>query len=63
MDYGTEDSKLYTFDVPYDVYFTVLDQEGYQCYTDAECTKEFSEYQVQVQNPERSVILYLKKEK
>jgi len=62
MDYGSEDSKLYTYDVPNDVYFTVMDQEGYKCYTDAECTREFSEYQVQVQNPEGSVTLYLKKE-
>lgn len=63
MDYGSGNSKLYTYDVPEDVYFTVLEQEGYKCYTDSECTKEFSEYQVQVQNPEGPVTLYLKKEK
>lgn len=62
MDYGTEASKVYTYDVPYDVYFTVMDQEGYKCYTDEECTKEFSEYQIQIENPEGPVILYLKKE-
>ena len=62
-DYGTENSSFYTFDVPYDVYFAVLDQEGYKCYVDAECTREFSEYQLQVENPEGTVKLYLKKEK
>ena len=45
------------------VYFTVLDQVGYRCYVDEDCTKEFSEYQIQIQNPESEVTLYLKKEK
>lgn len=62
MDYGSENSKQYTYDVPNDVYFTVMDQEGYKCYTDPECTKEFSEYQIQIENPEGSVQLYMKKE-
>ena len=61
-DYGTKDSRQYTYDVPVDVYFTIMDHEGYKCYTDSECTKEFSEYQIQIENPEGSIQLYLKKE-
>lgn len=61
VDDGTGEWKEYNFDVPTDVYFTVLEQEGYRCYTDEDCTKEFSEYQISVQNPESSVTLYLKK--
>jgi hypothetical protein len=63
MDYGSSESKRYTYDVPLGVYFTVMEQEGYKCYVDEDCTKEFSEYQIQVQNPESPVTLYLKKEK
>ena len=43
MDYDSDDSKRYTYDVPNDVYFTVMDQEGYKCYVDEDCSKEFSE--------------------
>lgn len=63
MDYGTKKNKRYTYDVPSGVYFTVMDQEGYKCYIDEDCTKEFSEYQILVQNPESPVTLYLRKEK
>jgi hypothetical protein len=61
VDDGTGEWKKYNYDVPTDVYFTVLEQDGYRCYTDEDCTKEFSEYQISVQNPESSVTLYLKK--
>ena len=63
MDYGSKKSKLYTYDVPRDVYFTVMDQDGYKCYSDRDCTREFSELQIQMQNPETSISLYMKKEK
>lgn len=62
VDDGTGEWKEYNYDVPMDVYFTVLEQDGYRCYADKDCTKEFSEYQISVQNPESSVTLYLKKE-
>ena len=63
MDYGSDDEKTYTYDVPTDVYFTVMDQTDYKCYVDEDCSKEFSEYQIQVQNPESEITLYMKKEK
>lgn len=40
--------------------FTVLDHEGYKVYEDENGNKEFTEYQMQIQNPETDLSLYVK---
>lgn len=61
-DYDGENEKKYTFDVLTDVYFNLLDHDGYKVYTDKEGIKEFTDYQMQVQNPEGSTTLYMIKD-
>ena len=57
-----EEEKEYTYSVPYDVYFKILDHEGRKVYVDKDCTREFTDYQVEIQNPEGEITLYVKKE-
>lgn len=61
-DYDGDQEKKYTFDIPSGVYFTLLDHEGYKVYSDKDCEKEFTKYQMQVQNPESDLTLYVKQE-
>lgn len=62
-DFEGENSKTYHYDVPYDVYFVMLDHEGTKVYMDSAATQEFTNYQVEIQNPEGPVTLYVTKEK
>lgn len=59
-DYNGENNQEYTYNIPVDVYFTVLDHEGYKVYEDENGNKEFTEYQMQIQNPETDLSLYVK---
>ena len=52
----------YTFNLPIDLYFTVLDHDGYKVYEDEDGTKEFTHYQMEVQNPDSDLSLYIKAE-
>lgn len=61
-DYDGENEKKYTFDVLQDVYFNLLDHDGYKVYMDEDGIKEFTDYQMQVQNPEGSLTLYMIKD-
>ena len=58
--YDGEKSKKYTFKIPIDLYFTVLDHDGYKVYEDKSGTKEFTHYQMEVQNPDTNLSLYIK---
>ena len=60
FDYEGNDEETYTFDIPGGVYFNVLEHEGYTVYSDEDCESEFTEYQMQVQNPETDLTLYVK---
>ena len=57
---GGGGNQEYTYNIPVDVYFTVLDHEGYKVYEDENGNKEFTEYQMQIQNPETDLSLYVK---
>lgn len=59
-DYEGKDEKTYTFDIPSGIYFNVLSHDGYTVYSDEDCENEFTEYQMQVQNPETDLTLYVK---
>ncbi len=59
-DYEGDDEKEYTFAIPSGVYFDLLEHEGYTAYLDEDCETEFTEYQMQVQNPESELTLYVK---
>lgn len=61
-DYNGEDGKEYKFTFPTDIYFKLLDHKGYKAFTDEEGTQEFSEFQIQTQNPESDLTLYVKPE-
>lgn len=61
-DYGGEKNQEYTFNIPIDLYFTVLDYDGYKVYEDKDGTKEFTHYQMEVQNPDSDLSLYIKAE-
>ncbi len=43
-------------------YFTVLDHDGYKVYEDEDGTKEFTHYQMEVQNPDLDLSLCIKAE-
>lgn len=58
--YDGEDNKKYTFKIPIDLYFNVLDHDGYKVYEDKDGTKEFTHYQMEVQNPDTDLSLYIK---
>ena len=60
FDYEGNDEKTYTFDFPQGVYFNVLSHDGYTVYSDEDCENEFTEYQMQVQNPDTDLTLYVK---
>lgn len=60
-DYDGDQQEKYSFELPYDVYFALLDHEGYKVYMNKECTTEFSDYQRDMQNPEGTLTLYMKK--
>ena len=61
-DYNGENGKEYKFKVPYDVYFTMLDHAGYKQYSDEEGKVPYGDFQLQTQNPESDLILYVKPE-
>ena len=61
-DYDGEKNQEYTFNLPIDLYFTVLDHDGYKVYEDEDGTKEFTHYQMEVQNPDSDLSLYIKAE-
>lgn len=62
-NYDGESNKEYTYKVPFDVYFTVLDHDGMAIYRDKLGTEKFTSYQMEVQNPETDLTLYVKAEK
>lgn len=62
-DFEGDNSKVYHYDVPYDVYFVMLDHKGTRVYMDSAATQEFTDYQVEIQNPEGPLTLYVTKEK
>lgn len=62
FDYKGDDPKTYTYTFRNDVYFDLLEHEGYKVYLDKACTSEFTEYQKQVQNPVADIVLYVVKE-
>ena len=59
-DYDGDNEETYNFEIPGGVYFNVLPHEGYTVYSDEDCESEFTEYQMQVQNPETDLTLYVK---
>ena len=59
-DYNGEQGKEYTYTIPTDCYFTLLPHKGYGVFLDEEATQEFSEFQVETQNPEGDLTLYVK---
>lgn len=61
FDYGKDDEKIYTFDVPCDIYFTLFDHEEYTVYMDPDKEREFTEFEMQSQNPESLLTLYMVK--
>ncbi|MCD8019687.1 MAG: hypothetical protein LUF92_08965 [Clostridiales bacterium] len=61
-DYEGDDEELYTFEIQSGVYFTLLDHDGYTVYMDAACETEFTEYQMEMQNAESELTLYVKKD-
>lgn len=60
-DFGGDGEEEYTFDVPYDAYFVMLDHEDCTVYVDEDCERELTDYQIEIQNPEGEVKLYVKK--
>ena len=60
-DYGGSDEKKYEFKIPIDVYFDLLDHDDYTAYMEEECIIEFSTSQMQLQNPQTDMTLYMKK--
>lgn len=62
-NYNGEDNQEYTFNVPVDVYFTLLDHDGYTVYEDAGGSTEFGSYQMEIQNTQTDLTLYVKKAK
>ncbi|MEE1228076.1 MAG: hypothetical protein U0K57_03825 [Lachnospiraceae bacterium] len=62
-NYGSSNQKKYTFKIPQDVYFNLLKHTGYKVYIDKKCKTAFSSYQVQTQNPETNLSLYMKRTK
>ncbi len=61
-NYGSSKEKTYKFEIPQDTYFNLLDHEGYTVYADKACETEFTEYQMEIQNPEGALTLYVKKD-
>lgn len=59
-DYQGDNEETYTFNIPRGVYFNLLEHDGYTVYSDEDCDQEFTEYQMQVQNPETDITLYVK---
>lgn len=60
-DYNGDEGKKYSFTIPVDVYFDVFDHDGYKTYEDKKGKKEFGTYQMETQNPETDLSLYVKK--
>ena len=60
-DFGGGDEKKYEFKVPVDVYFDLLSHDDYTTYMEEECLIEFSKSQMQLQNPQTDLTLYMKK--
>ncbi len=61
-DYNGENGKKYSFKFPKDVYFMMFEHKGYKIYLDEDAKTEFSEFQIQTQNPESDLTLYVKPE-
>ena len=60
-DFGGSEEKKYEFKIPIDVYFDLLDHSDYTTYMEEECIIEFSKSQMQLQNPQTDMTLYMKK--
>ena len=58
---GEDDEEKYEYTFPQDIYFTLLDHDDYKVYMDENCTIEFTNTQMQLQNPESDMDLYMKK--
>lgn len=58
-DFGGEHEEKYTFTVPYDVYFRLPESEDYMVYMNQDCTREFTNFQFEIQNPTGSMTLYM----
>ncbi len=61
-DYGGDGETSYSYDVPEDVYFTLLDHDGYTVYMDTDEQKEFGEYEMQTQSLTNVLTLYMVKD-
>ena len=60
-DFGGESEEEYTYTIPVDTYFTLLEHADYVTYMDQNCTTEFTTSQMQFQNPYTDLTLYMKK--
>ncbi len=61
-DYQGDNEEKYSYTIPVDTYFTLLDHEGYTVYMDEDCLTEFTNSQMQIQNPYSDLTLYMKKD-
>lgn len=61
-DYQGENEQEYTFTIPVDTYFTLLNHDGYRLFMEEACLTEFNNSQMQLQNPYSDLTLYLKKD-
>lgn len=59
-EYNGEDNQKYTYKIPINLYFNVLEHDGYKVYEDKNGKKEFTHYQMEVQNPDTALSLYIK---
>lgn len=59
-EYNGEDNQKYTYKIPINLYFNVLEHDGYKVYEDKNGEKEFTHYQMEVQNPDTALSLYIK---
>ena len=60
-DYGGSEEEKYEFKIPIDVYFDLLDHDDFTTYMEEECIIEFTNSQMQLQNPQTDLTLYMKK--
>ena len=56
---GDDNGKAYKFRVPYEVYFTVLERDGYKICLDEEGEEEFTDLRLATQNVEAPMTLYV----
>lgn len=61
-DYQGDKEEKYTYSIPVDTYFTLLDHNNFKVYMESGCTTEFSKTMMMIQNPYTDLTLYLKKD-